>query len=249
MNDSCAIGLPGQRMIGTRVRFVISSVSDPRNPGSTKPAVAWTMSPKRPRLLFPSIRLTMSSGISTTSSVRPRTNSPGWITKDSSSEISTISVRLSGGAARSIAGTRKLWKTRNVRPRRRSTEAGWTIAGFQGSILIRPSSTRRRIVPSERTEVGIGPGVFQELRLVLARPGDRYAHAGGRGRMRITVGAAARRAREGPARMRWRAAAAVARFRQWLLVALLDRPPHDVQQHRDGDLQNEHQPDEAPTHA
>ena len=35
-------------------------------------------------------------------------------------------------------------------------EAGWTIAGSQGSILIRPSSTRRRIVPSERTEVGIG---------------------------------------------------------------------------------------------
>ena len=33
-----------------------------------------------------------------------------------------------------------------------------------------------------------------------------------------------------------------------LLVALLDRPPDDVQQHRDGDLQDDHQPDEAPTH-
>ena len=52
MNESCAIGLPGQRMIGTRVRLVISSVSVPLKPGSTKPAVAWTMRPSRPRELL-----------------------------------------------------------------------------------------------------------------------------------------------------------------------------------------------------
>ena len=52
MNESWAIGLPGHSTIGTRVRFVISSVSVPLKPGSTKPAVAWTMSPSRPRLLL-----------------------------------------------------------------------------------------------------------------------------------------------------------------------------------------------------
>ena len=52
MNESWAIGLPGHRMIGTRVRLVISSVSVPLKPGSTKPAVAWTMRPSRPSELL-----------------------------------------------------------------------------------------------------------------------------------------------------------------------------------------------------
>jgi len=56
MNDSCAIGLPGHRTMGTRVRFVISRVSVPWNPGSTNPAVAWTISPSRPSELLPSMR-------------------------------------------------------------------------------------------------------------------------------------------------------------------------------------------------
>src|SRR5829696_1610070 len=154
MNDSCAIGLVAHSLIGTRVRFVISSVSVPFQPGSTKPAVAWTISPSRPRLDFPSILATTSSGSSTHSRVRPSTNSPGWITNGSESVIAICSVRFVGGLARSIAAVRWLWKTRNVLPRRRSTLAGWTISGSHGSTLIRPSETRRRIVPSDRTDAG-----------------------------------------------------------------------------------------------
>src|SRR4051812_33184862 len=107
---------------------------------------------------FPSIRATMSSGSSTHSSVRPRTNSPGWMTNGSPSPTTTSSVRFRGGSRRSIAVVRWLWKTRKESPRRRSTDAGWTRSASHGSILIRPSSTRRRIAPSESTETGPGPG-------------------------------------------------------------------------------------------
>ena len=41
------------------------------------------MRPRRPRLDLPSMRATTSSGSSTYSSVRPRTNSPGWMTNES----------------------------------------------------------------------------------------------------------------------------------------------------------------------
>ena len=43
MKYSGATGLPGQSMIGTRVRSVILSVSVPMEPASTKPAVACTI--------------------------------------------------------------------------------------------------------------------------------------------------------------------------------------------------------------
>src|SRR5829696_3192895 len=156
MKESWAIGLPGQSTIGTRVRLVISSVRVPLKPGSTKPAVACTIRPRRPRLDLPSIRATMSFGSSTHSTVLPSTNSPGWITNDAESSICTCSVTPVGGSARSIAGSRWLWKTRNDVPSRRSTLAGWTSEGSQGRILIRSSSTRRRIVPSDRTELITG---------------------------------------------------------------------------------------------
>jgi len=42
-----------------------------------------------------------------------------------------------------------LWKTRKESPSLRSTDEGWISAGSQGSTRMRPSSTRRRIVPSE----------------------------------------------------------------------------------------------------
>src|SRR3954462_6957446 len=141
--------------MGTRVRLLSSSVSVPFQPGSMKPAVAWTMSPRRPSEDFPSIRATTSSGSSTHSSVRPRQNSPGWITNPSSGVATTSSVSPFGGPSlRSITAARWLWNTRNVSPRRRSIEAGWTSSGFHGRITIAPSSTRRRIVPSERTDSG-----------------------------------------------------------------------------------------------
>src|SRR5215207_8819982 len=156
MKESWAIGLPGQSTIGTRVRLVISSVSVPLKPGSTNPAVACTIRPSRPRLDLPSIRATMSFGSSTHSTVLPSTNSPGWITNEALSSIFTCSVTPVGGSARSIAGSRWLWKTRNEVPSLRSTLAGWTIAGSHGSIIIRCSSTRRRIVPSDSTELITG---------------------------------------------------------------------------------------------
>src|SRR3954468_826468 len=108
----------------------------------------------RPIELFPSIRHTRSSGISTTSWVRPSTNSPGWITNSPSLSISTCSVRSRGGSPRSIDWIRWLWKTRNELPRRMSTLAGWIIDGLNGSITILPLSISSRIVASERTEEG-----------------------------------------------------------------------------------------------
>src|SRR3954470_21653340 len=159
MKLSWAMGRPGQSLIGTRVRLVISRVSVPAKPGSTKPAVAWTISPRRPMLDLPSMRATMSSGSATSSRVTPSTNSPGWMTNASSSVMAMCSVRFVGGSRRSIAAARWLWKTRNELPSRRSTLAGWTRSGSQGSMRMRPSSTRRRIVPSDRTEVGM-PGWY-----------------------------------------------------------------------------------------
>src|SRR3954468_9584504 len=108
----------------------------------------------RPIELFPSIRHTRSSGISTTSWVRPSTNSPGWITNSPSSPTSTCSVRSRGGLPRSIDWILWLWKTRNELPRWMSTDAGWIIDGSKGSITIRPLSISSRIVASERTEEG-----------------------------------------------------------------------------------------------
>src|SRR3954452_1645881 len=96
----------------------------------------------------------MSSGICTCSWVRPRTNSPGWITNSPSSSISTRSVRSRGGLPRSIDWIRWLWKTRNELPSRMSTLAGWIIDGSNGSITILPLSISSRIVASERTEEG-----------------------------------------------------------------------------------------------
>src|SRR3954471_22077231 len=256
MNESCAIGLPGHRTMGTRVRLVISSVSVPLKPGSTKPAVAWTMSPRRPRLDLPSMRATTSSGSSTYSSVRPRTNSPGWMTNDSSSPTSTSSVRFCGGSARSMAAMRWLWKTRNELPRRRSTLAGWTMSSSHGSMRTRPSATRRRIVPSESTEVGgIRPKSASgrrpsALRVVGALGADDHrarAPRGGEGW--IAVRSAARTAREGLARVARMLGAAVTALGLLLGLRLgLDGPPDDPQQPHDRDLEGEHEPQEAPRH-
>ena len=136
---------------------------------------------------FPSIRATTSSGSSTHSSVRPRTNSPGWMTNGSASVIAICSVRFVGGLARSIAAVRWLWKTRNVLPRRRSTLAGWTIAGIPRVDLdARPRRTRRRIVPSDRTEAGALMRVGS-LGAVVARAAPR------RGRLSARRGARGRR--------------------------------------------------------
>ena len=67
----------------------------------------------------------------------------------------TCSVTPCGGSARSIAGRRWLWKTRNEGPSLRSTLAGWTIAGSQGSITIAAlvDETADRSVREDRADM------------------------------------------------------------------------------------------------
>src|SRR3954451_9004011 len=265
MKLSWQIGLPGHSTIGTRVRFVISSVSVPAKPGSTKPAVAWTISPRRPRLDLPSILATRSSSSSTHSWVAPSANSPGWITNDSSSEILICSVRSRGGLARSIACARWLWKTRNDVPSRRSTDAGWTSDGSHGSIRRRPSWTRRRIVPSDRTEVtsltresvsGLRvqrPVDHREARGLSAllrhpaRPDLQWAHARGRQRHAVAVRPAPRGPRQARRRVRTGGHAA-APVRRLLIRRLMHRPPHDPAQRGDGQLQEDEEVQHRPAH-
>src|SRR5215207_2020072 len=246
MNESWAIGLPGHRTIGTRVRLVISSVSVPLKPGSTKPAVACTINPSRPRLDLPSIRATRSSGISTYSCVRPSANSPGWITKGWSASISTSSVRFVGGSRRSIAAARWLWKTRKEPPSRRSTDAGWTIPASHGSITTRPSATRRRIVPSERTEAGALMAPTLSIQLAGAR--GHLARARRRERRRVAVGAAARRARERGRSVGARPLTAVAALRLTRLGLLAHGPPDDQPQRDDRQLQPYEEVEHGPLH-
>src|SRR5680860_832289 len=85
--------------IGKVATLDSSRVRLPAKPASTKPAVAWTSRPRRPRLDLPSSRATRSTGSATRSRVEPSTNSPGWSMKGSPSPTVTSSVR-SGWATR-----------------------------------------------------------------------------------------------------------------------------------------------------
>ena len=117
------------------------------------------MRPRRPRLDLPSMRATRSSGSSTYSWVRPSTNSPGWMTNGSpSADLDVLGeVRAAGrrGRSRRCGGCGRRGTSCPGAGRR--WPAG-PCASSHGSMRTRPSATRRRIVPSERTEVGgIGP--------------------------------------------------------------------------------------------
>src|SRR3954449_8185840 len=265
MNDSWATDSPGRRSIATELKLATSSVSVPFQPGSQKPAVACTTSPRRPSELLPSMRATTSSGSSTHSSVRPRQNSPGWITNVPPSSTTTCSVSSDGGSPRSTAVIRWLWKTRNELPRRRSTLAGCTMPGSHGSMRMRPSSTKRRIVPSDSTEVAVmrrslagrrdaRPAEFRGLCAVgAARAGDDGAHPRRRERQRVAVWAAPGVVWQRLARMAMARLGAAATLGALGLRLRLrrgpNRPPHDPEQRGDRDLQDEHQVDERPTHA
>ena len=159
---------------------------------------------------------------------------------------------------------RWLWKTRNELPRRRSTLAGWTIAGSHGSMRMRPSSTRRRIVPSESTEVAVMRPSLAGRRDARTRNAAVYARSMRRARattVRVRGGGSGSGSPCGPRRgwrgsgvRGWRgrgcaAAAVVGARRLALLGRRADRPPHDQQQRDDRDLQDEHQVDERPAHA
>src|SRR5829696_1919044 len=250
MNESWAMNIPGHSLIGMRVRLLSSRVRAPFQPGSTKPAVAWTMSPRRPSEDFPSTRDTTSSPSSTHSSVVARQNSPGWMTNGSSSSRVTSSVRSRGGSRRSIVVALWLWKTRNELPRRTSTLAGWTFASSHGSMTILPASTNSMMLPSERTlarDASLTARIVSGRALATAvrlRPHARRRRHGG-----IAVRAAA--ARLGAARrlpMGVHTAASIAPILVAALRFLADGPPDDVEQHGDRDLQYEHEPYEAPGH-
>src|ERR1700728_1856767 len=140
----------------------------------------------------------MWSGSVIVSSVAPRQNSPGWITNGSSGPIVCGSVRLRGGSRRSIAEARWLWKTRKLSPRRRSTLAGWTSDGSQGSITIVPSSTSRRIVPSDSTDDTVTGAPTSATRSAPDLAGARI-HAAHAARCRQWLGAV----RAAPGRTRY----------------------------------------------
>src|SRR4051794_11327804 len=163
MKQSWPIFMPGHSLIGSVATLESSRVTWPSKPGSTKPAVEWISRPSRPRLDFPSSRATRSSGRRTRSSVDPSTNSPGCRMNGSCSSISTSSVR-SCSFLTSMNDARLLRKTRKRRSTRTSTLDGCSSDESYGSISIRPSSSRRWIVLSERTMrrfYGVDAGGFR----------------------------------------------------------------------------------------
>src|SRR3954462_3150067 len=145
--------MPGYSLIGRVATFASSSVTCPEKPGSTKPAVAWVSRPSRPSDDLPSTRAAMSSGRVHTSYVDPRTNSPGCRMNGSSPSGSTIRVRSDWSAAGSMCGYLWFSKTRKNRSSRTSMDDGWSIAGSQGSIAIRPSSIWARMSRSDSSTV------------------------------------------------------------------------------------------------
>ncbi len=229
----------------------------PFQPGSQKPAVAWTISPRRPSEDFPSIRATMSSGSATYSSVAPRQNSPGWMTNGSSASIMMRlgEVASAGRAGRSPRRGSCETRERSCRGAGRRSPAE-RASRSHGSIVIVPSATSRRIVPSESTEAldRAAPGAS-----LSARP-----CAPARRRCACAAAPAAARPACGPRRGCAASAARRARVRgrrrtllppssspsdDRLLVGLVDRPPDDPQHPADRDLEQQHQPDEGPGHA
>src|SRR5207248_6622244 len=126
-------------------------------------------------------------------------------------------------------------------------------ASSQGSTLIRPSRTRRMIVPSERTEVGgvsLTPAILAALAVERAGARRRRAHTGRRWECRVAVGPAARAARERAARVRPAPlVAAVVALVGIGVGLLLHRPPHEPDRRNDRHLEREHQIDERPVHS
>src|SRR5262245_18283458 len=107
-----------------------------------------------------------------------------------------------------------------------STEAGWTIASSHGSMTIRPSETRRRIVPSERTDAATRPK--------SVRAGGADARRRGWGR--LVVRATAWGVRERRRRVRSRLAATASGL-VVVVRLLVDCPPDHVTGRQDRQLE------------
>ncbi len=138
----------GRKMIGTGARLQNSRViCAGSQPGSMNPAVTCTSSPKRARELFPSSRPTSPLGTPTLSSVAPSANWPGS-SKVPCSEMLTSDI--STGMLGSITAVLLLSKIKSLLSRCKSTLAGCTSAGLNGSITIDCCDIRLSNVLSER---------------------------------------------------------------------------------------------------
>ena len=112
---------PGTRRRTLRLELYSSNVSTPRNPGSTKPAVEWIVSPRRPHVLLPSILAAMSSGSRMRSWVAARRNCCGW-------------MKMPSFAVKGTPSTIKAADSRT------STDTGWiALSSGCGSTEISPS--------------------------------------------------------------------------------------------------------------
>ena len=195
----------------------------PLKPGSTNPAVACTISPSRPSELLPSIRETMSSGISTYSCVRPSANSPGWMTNGSLALDHDLLGEVRGRVAQVDRRGAVV-----VEDAERVAEP--QVDGGRLDQLGVPRVDHDPALVDEAAdravgEDGCGAVTRETLSLQLARPCRHRRTRGGGSGAGLAVRAAARRARE-----RARAGAG-ARFAppspgcSSLVGRLLDRPP------------------------
>ena len=262
MNESWAIGRPGQSLIGharevgdlERQRALPARVDEAGGGVDDQPEAAERALALDPRdevvgQLDPLLRCARG------------TNSPGWMTNGSSvgdlDLLGQVRRRRRAGRSPRRGGCGRRGTSRRGAGRR--SPAG-PCAGSHGSIAMRPSSTRRRIVPSERTEVGgIGAKSASGRRpsalraVVRSRAGDHRARARRRRReRRVAVRAAARAARAaagagargrcGCRRRRRRAPRSVSGS-AWIAHQTIQ------QQRDDRDLEDDHQVEKRPAHA
>src|SRR5258706_3832959 len=165
--------MPGYSVMGMVFTLDSSSVMCPSHAGSMNPAVMWSRTPSRPRLLFPSTRDAPSSERRMRSRVEPSANSPGCRMKASVSATSTSSVMSSSGLARSMYAWRLERNTRKKRSRRISMLAGCTQDGSNGSMPMRPDAIAARMSRSESTtaaKYGVGTAREREHGLAQLRP-------------------------------------------------------------------------------
>ena len=198
------------------MRLLISSVSVPLQPGSTKPAVAWTISPRRP-----SSTLALDPGDDVVGQLDPLQRAPEHELAGVDDErlaarrprpprSGCAAARAGRSPSRGGCGRRGTSRPGAGRPTPAAPAPGPTARSRSG-----PSSTRRRIVPSERTEVGtrgspdssaVGLGARRRVtgrtrgggERQRARRAGRGAGGAGSGRGRVRARFARRRPRGRP---------------------------------------------------
>ena len=216
----------------------------PLKPGSTKPAVAWTISPSRPRLDLPSIRATTSSGISTYS-LRAAERELAGVDHE---RLVALDHDLLGEVRRRVAQVDRRGAVvvehaeRVAQPqvdRRGLDERG--VPGVDHDAALRDEAADRAV-----GEDGGGRGHARTLSLELARPRGDRPDARRRERRRVAVRAAARRARAAARCGCGRRSAPPSPSGSSSLGLLPDRPPDEPaereQRHLERDEEEEHRP-------